>query len=109
MLVGMLKWIPWRMRTAMVGKDKIWSGEVNRHLNREKNLNFWEKKAPPTKGTKWNEFVRMYLDGVKYVNIHYWKDLDTPSFWYYLNRWRIMIWRVENVVYHFFVDVKQPG
>ena len=45
MLVGMLKGIPWRMRTAMVGKDKIWSGEVNRHLAGEKEFKFLEEKG----------------------------------------------------------------
>ena len=33
----------------MVGKDKIWSGEVNRHLAGEKEFKFLKEKAPPTK------------------------------------------------------------
>ena len=62
MLIGILKWIPWRMRTAMVGKDKIWSGEVNRHLVREKEFKFFGKiereEAPPTERAEWNEFIK---------------------------------------------------
>ena len=45
------------MRTAMVGKDKIRSGKVNRHLAGEKEFKFLEEKAPPTKRTKSNEFI----------------------------------------------------
>ena len=76
------------MRTAMVGKDKIWSGDVNRHLAREKkNLNFGEierEEAPPTERAEWNEFIRMYLDGVKNIIKYYWNELGTIVFWYYL-------------------------
>ena len=94
----------------MVGKDKIWNGEVNRHLAREKNLNFWEKKAPPTKRTKWNEFIRMYLDGVKYVNIHYWKIFEHYSI-FILPKKAVnndtASWKIS--LYHVPVDAKQSS
>ena len=89
MLVGMLKWILWWMRAVMVGKDKIWKGEVNRHLAREKEFKFLaksrERKLLPQKRAEWNEFIRIYLDGVKYTIEYYWNELDTVAFCCYLN------------------------
>ena len=77
------------MRTAMVGKDKIWSGEVNRHLVREKEFRIFDEmereEAPPTERAEWNEFIRIYLDGVKCIIEYYWNELDTIAFCYYLN------------------------
>ena len=77
------------MRAVMVGKDKIWRGEVNRHLAREKEFKFFgeieREEAPPTKRAEWNEFIRIYLDGVKYTIEYYWNELDTVAFCYYLN------------------------
>ena len=77
------------MRTVMVGKDKIWSGEVNRHLAREKEFKFLaklrERKLLPQNEPSETNLLKYYLDGVKYIIKYYWNELDTMVFCYYLN------------------------
>ena len=70
----------------MVGKDKIWSGEVNRHLAREKEFKiFWKKRLLPQSESGEMNLLKYYLDGVKYIIKYYWNELDTIVFCYYLN------------------------
>ena len=77
------------MRTAMVGKDKIWSGEVNRHLAREKEFEFLvklrERKLLPQNEPSEANLLEYYLDGVKNIIEYHWNKLDTIVFCYYLN------------------------
>ena len=77
------------MRTAMVGKDKIRRGEVNRHLAREKEFKFSaklrERKPLPQSELSETNLLKYYLDGVKYIIKYYRNELDIMVFCYYLN------------------------
>ena len=77
------------MRAVMVGKDKIWRGEVNRHLAREKGFKFLaklrERKLLPQNEPSEMNLLKYYLDGVKHIIKYYWNELDTIVLCYYLN------------------------
>ena len=72
------------MRTAMVGKDKIWSCEVNRHLAREKEFKFLaklrERKLLPQNEPSEMNLLEYYLDGVKCIIEYYRNELDNIVF-----------------------------
>ena len=73
----------------MVGKDKIRSGEVNRHLAREKEFKMLaklrERKLLPQNGPSETNLLEYYLDGVKYIIEYICNKLGITVFGYYLN------------------------
>ena len=76
------------MRTVIVGRDKNSKRRVNRHLPREEESKFLaklrERNPLPQNEPSEINWLKLYLDGVKYIIKYYWNELDTIVFYYYL-------------------------